>query len=77
MKHINTIDISKRCGIKPENTIYDFLEKVTTTSFKKKIKSMINWKNDDNLNFVKIGLNVEIKYTPYLKFKLKDIPEKY
>ncbi len=75
MIHINTIDISKRCGIKPENTIYDFLEKVTATSFRKTMKHIISWKNSTNVHFRKSGLEAEIKYTPYLKSKLKDIPE--
>ena len=75
MMHINEIDISKRCGIKPENTIYDFLTKVTTTSFRKSMKTIISWKNDDNPNFKKHGIEAEKKYTPYLKSKLKDIPE--
>jgi hypothetical protein len=75
MKNINEIDISKRCGIKPENTIYDFLEKVTTISFRKTMKKVIAWKNDTNPNFRKHGLDAEIRYTPYLKSKLKDIPE--
>ncbi len=75
MIHINEIDISKRCGIKPENTIYDFLEKVTTASFRKDMKKVIYWKNSNNPNLVKHGLDAEIRYTPYLKSKLKDIPE--
>lgn len=75
MLNVNEIDISKRCGIKPENTIYDFLEKVTTTSFRKEMKEIILWKNHTNPSFRETGIKAEKKYTPYLKSKLKDIPE--
>jgi len=75
MRNIKEIDISKRCGIKPENTIYDFLTEITTEVWRKKMLDVISWKNHKNENFKKDGLKAEIKYTPYLNYDIKDIPE--
>ena len=35
MKHIKEIDISKRCRVKTENTVYDFLEEVSDEDYQK------------------------------------------
>lgn len=75
MNHINTIDITKRCRYKPTDTIYDFLTEMTTQEFHKKMRDIVNWKNDSNLNFKIAGDAAEVVFTPYLNSNIKDIPE--
>lgn len=75
MKHINEIDITKRCNIKPENTIWDFLKEITSEQFRLKMINIISWKNDNNINISQIGLDAEKTYTPYLNSNIEDIPE--
>ena len=75
MININEIDISKRCGITPENTIFDFLEKVSNEKFQKSMENIISWKTHSNPDFREVGLDAETRYTPYLKSQIKDIPE--
>jgi hypothetical protein len=76
MDHIKDIDISKRCGIKPENTVYNFLEEISDKNFQKKMREVISWKESSNKNIAKIGEESEKEYKPYLNSKIKDIPEK-
>lgn len=75
MKHINNLDITKRCGYKPTDKVSDFLDKITNKQFQEKMRYIISWKDSDNIHFKAAGIDAELKYTPYLNSKIKDIPE--
>lgn len=75
MTHINTIDITKRCGYKPTDTVWDFLTEISTQELHKHMLHTISWKDDSNLNFRIAGEAAEKVYTPYLNSDIKDIPE--
>jgi len=71
MININDIDITKRCGYKPTDTIHNFIEELTKEKVTDLIKSCIQWEKDGE--FYAKG-NIE-KYSPYLNTPVKDIPE--
>lgn len=76
MRHISTIDITKRCRYDPKkDKLMDFLEEITDKDFQKRMKEVINWKNLESPPMKQAGLEAEKHYAPYLKSKIKDIPE--
>jgi hypothetical protein len=76
MRHISTIDITKRCSYDPKkDKLMDFLEEITDKDFQKRMKEVINWKNLESPPMKQAGLEAEKHYAPYLKSKIKDIPE--
>lgn len=75
MMHINEIDITKRCGYKETDSLSDFLKEVTDDMIHEAFKNCIDWCNDKNEHFRKVGEECKIKYTPYLNSKISEIPE--
>ena len=71
MDNINSIDISKRCGIRPENTIYDFIEEITDKDCQELMKKAIKWEEED----YPLSVGSKKEYDPYLKTKIKDLPK--
>lgn len=75
MQHITEIDITKRCGYKPTDTIFDFLIEMTDEMFIENMKEVISWKDSSKPFLKEYGLKAVDKYTPYLNSCIKDIPE--
>ena len=72
MKNINTLDITKRCGYKPDNIVYDFLKKMTDDLFQKELLELVTWYSEFKPGTFKDTADT---FKPYLNSKISEVPE--